>query len=404
MKNRIANSIKELLLIFILSSILSGVGSSYASENKLPELAKKAQEAFVFIAGGSGAIISTDGYIITNNHVVGGGSSFGVALEDGRQFKARVVGRDKRGDLALLKIENARNLPHYNLGDSTTIRVGEKCLVIGNPLSLGQNDKKPSFSAGVISAVHQFRKGYNDAIVVDAPINPGNSGGPLLNMKGELIGINGMTQTRMGLRSNTGMGYAIPSSQIEIWLPFLKAAEGGNVFHGRISGFELLEGDGILLVESVSPGSDAGASGFRSGDTILELMGEHVTNLARFSSIQGAYPAGTTMSARVKGSNGIERKLLFELSPLRPWRQSFMLARPKSGDKYPVVSKVLGGTTAYNAGLREGDQITSINNSPVRVQAINQVSKYFSNLCAGDVINLHVERAGSRIGIIFNAE
>ena len=82
-----------------------------------------------------------------------------------------------------------------------------------------------------------------------------------------------MTQTRMGLRSNTGMGYAIPSSQIEIWLPFLKAAEGGNVFHGRISGFELLEGDGILLVESVSPGSDAEASGFRSGDYYFRTHG-----------------------------------------------------------------------------------------------------------------------------------
>ncbi len=400
---RIKLRIKKFIVALIFLSLFQSI-NLFAFDNKLPEMAEKSQEAFVFIAGGSGAIITADGYVITNNHVVRSGGIYGVALADGRQFKAKVVGRDKRGDLALLKIEGVRNLPYFRLGDSTKIRVGEECLVVGNPLSLGQNDKVPSFSAGVISAVHQFRKGYNDAIVVDAPINPGNSGGPLLNMSGELIGINGMTQTRMGLRSNTGMGYAIPSSQIEVWLPFLKAAEGGNVFHGRIAGFDLVEGDGIVKVESVTSGTDAYAAGFRTGDTIVSLMGERVTNIARLNSIQGAYPAGTTMNAVVENKGGGERKLLFELAPLRPWRQSFILSKPKAGDKYPEISKVLQGTSAYSAGVRQGDKITSINSNPVRVQAINQVSRFFSNLCAGDVIDLQIQRRDQKIGIKFVAE
>ena len=397
-------TIKSVILVLVVVAFFQMVTTLQAFDKRLPELVVKAQEAFVFIAGGCGAIISADGYVITNNHVVGSSGIYGVALAGGRQLKARVVGRDKRGDLALLKISGVTNLPYYRLGDSSAIRVGEECLVIGNPLSLGQNDKIPSCSAGVVSAVHQFRKGYNDAIVVDAPINPGNSGGPLLNMAGELIGINGMTQTRMGLRSNTGMGYAIPSSQIEIWLPFLKAAEGGNVFHGRIAGFELVEGDGSVEVERVYRGTDAEAAGFRSGDTIVSLMGEQVTNIARLNSIQGSYPAGTTMKAVVRGSDGQSRDLLFELAPLRPWKQSFMLARPRAGDKYPVVSKVLGGTTAYTAGLRHGDQISSINNSPVRIQAFNQVSRFFSNLCAGDVVELQIMREGQGVNVKFTAE
>ncbi len=375
-----------------------------AQDNLLPELAVKAREAFVFIAGGSGAIISSDGYIITNNHVVGTSGHYGVALADGRQYTAEVVGRDKRGDLALLKIKHVNGLPTYKLGDSNRLQVGEQCLAIGNPFSLGQNDKVPSLSAGVISAVHQFRKGYNDAIVVDAPINQGNSGGPLLNMAGELIGINGMTQTHMGLRGNTGMGYAIPSAQIEIWLPFLQAAEGGNVFHGRISGFELTEIGGRVEVVSVSPGTDAAAAGFREGDIILQFMGQDVTNVARLNSIQGAYPAGTTMQAQVRRADGSENELLFELAALRPWKQAFVLARPKAGDQYPELSMVFAGTSAEKAGLRKGDKIVAIDNRPVRVQAINLVSRYFSGLCAGDTVQLQVQRGGDYLSIIFTAE
>ena len=359
-----------LLFIFVVSY-------GFAANYKLPELVLKAQEAFVFIAGGSGAVISTDGYIITNNHVVGNGSVFPVSFADGRQFDAVVVGRDKHGDLALLKIKNAMNMPYYFLGDSTAIKVGEKCLVIGNPLSLGQEDRKPSFSAGVISAVHQFRKGYNDAIVVDASINPGNSGGPLLNMSGELIGINGMTQTRMGLRSNAGVSYAIPSRQIELWLPFLKAAEGGNVFHGRVAGFELEDANGKVRVAFLQKGSDAQAAGFRIGDIILSVMNEHVSNIARYNSIIGAYPAGTTIKVQVRGSDGKLRDLFFELSPLRPWKQSFILGMPEQGDKYPVVSAVISGSTAEKSGLRKGDRIIAINNNPVRIQAIGLVRRFF---------------------------
>lgn len=367
----------------------------------LEALAARVLPAYVFLAGGSGAVISPDGLIITNHHVIGQGTSFGVTLGDGRVMRADVVGRDPRGDLALLQISGVRDLAHLPLGDSETLRVGEPCLAIGNPLALGVDDRQPSFSAGVISALHQFRQGYSDAIVVDAPINPGNSGGPLINLRGELIGVNGMTQTRIGMKSNTGVGFAIPSAQIKIWLPFLRAAMGGNVFHGRLPGLELVDRSGQVVVGGFRPGeSDAR---FEPGDVVRSLMGREVTNVTRFMSIQGIYPAGTSMFAQVeRGGKAVD--LRFTLPPLRPWRQALTLARPQPGEQYPRLQSVIPGTTAEAAGLRAGDQISAIDGRPVHTAGIQQVSRYFSELCAGDKVELLIRREEQKLPISFTAE
>ncbi len=372
-----------------------------AAEPAFAELAARVTPAYVFLAGGSGAVISPDGLVITNNHVIGQGSAFGVTLGDGRVMRADVLGRDPRGDLALLQIAGARDLPHFPLGDSGALRIGEPCLAIGNPLALGMDDRQPSFSAGVISALHQFRQGYSDAIVVDAPINPGNSGGPLVNRRGELIGVNGMTQTRIGMKSNTGVGFAIPSDQIRIWLPFLKAALGGNVFHGRLSGLELSDRNGQVVVAAFHP--EETDARFQPGDVVQSLMGREVTSVTRFNSIQGIYPAGTSMPAvLLRGGATVEMR--FTLPPLRPWRQALTLARPQPGEQYPRLQSVIPGTSAEAAGLREGDQISAIDGRPVHTAGINQVSRYFSELCAGDRVELLIRRGEEKIPVVFTAE
>lgn len=389
------------LCMVLLCTLCAGGELPQAQDKPLLEgLATRITPAFVFIAGGGGAVISSDGLIITNNHVVGQNTSFGVTLGDGRSLRAEVLGRDPRGDLALLQIEGASGLPYLTLGDSENLQPGETCLAVGNPLSLGVNDRQPSFSAGVISALHQFRQGYSDAIVVDAPINPGNSGGPLVNARGELIGVTGMTQTRIGMKSSTGVGYAIPSSQIKIWLPFLRAAQGGNVFHGRVQGLELEDHNGQIVVKSCAPGE---ASGFQPGDTVLSLMDRPINGIPRFNSIQGIYPAGTQIRAEVLRS-GAKQQLEFSLSALRPWQQALTLARPLPDDLYPRVQSVISGTTAEAAGLRTDDQIAAIDGKPVHAAGIRQVSLFFAELCAGDRVELTVERDGRKLPISFVAE
>lgn len=393
-----------LLRIFPLVLVLC---AAWAAAAETP-LVARAKQPFVFISGGSGAIISSDGYVITNNHVVEYGSTFGVALTDGRTFTAEVVGRDRQGDLALLKINGAGALPFYKLGDSDLLQAGQVCYALGNPLSLGADDRQLSVSKGVISALHQFRRGYNDAIVVDAAINPGNSGGPLINAAGELIGINGMTQTRMGMKSNTGVGYAIAVNQIKLWLPYLKKAGGGNVFHGRLTGLELeaMEsvGEGAeVKVKSVRENSPAQKAGFKEGDVVASFMGRHIPTIARFSSIEGMYPAGSELNAEVERSGATE-KLNFLLPALRPWRQAFTLARPEINDKYPKIAAVIKGSAAESAGLKSGDYITEISSMPVSISAFSRIGRYFSSLSAGDKINLTIKRADKTLSISFIAE
>jgi len=384
--------------------------AGYVFAGEIPLIAQ-AMKPFVFISGGSGAIISEDGFIITNNHVVAQGETFGVALSDGRTFSAEVVGRDRQGDLALLRINGAKGLTPYKLGDSDKLQIGQSCYALGNPLSLGADDRRPSVSKGVISALHQFRRSYTDAIVVDAAINPGNSGGPLINDAGELIGINGMTQTRMGMKSNTGVGYAIGINQIKLWLPYLRNAAGGNVFHGRLTGLELedkiTDSGGAqqagVSVKSVAPNSPAAHAGFKAGDTVISFMDYHIPTVARFNSIQGLYPAGNSLHAEVENV-GQKRRLNFPLPALRPWKQAFTLARPESGDKYPKIGAVINNSAADIAGLKAGDFITEIGSMPVSISAIARVGQYFANLSAGDTITLTVQRGISFLDIFFTAE
>jgi len=371
------------LLLFIRLLLLVpcvGFSETYpdaVTERRLRDVLEKVLPAYVFVKGGSGAVISPEGLVITNNHVVRKAKKMDIRLGDGRSFKAVLLGRDPQGDLALLKIEGAgQPLPWIRLADSDAVRVGEFCIAVGNPFGMGFVDQEPTVTFGVISAVHQYSGNYSDAIVTDAPINPGNSGGPLLNMKGELIGVNGMIRTRWGLRSNTGVGFAIPANQVKRWLPFLEKAGGGIVRHGRLIGlaFEELKDGGAerAVVKEVKKGSDAEKAGFLPGDEILSCDGKPVWSPIRFRGILGTYPAGMEITVTVK-RRGRTEKLVFKLPELRPGRFGFSLARPRGGDSHPRVGTVRKGSAAEKAGLKAGDEITEVQNRPLAGPVAAQV-------------------------------
>jgi serine protease Do len=165
---------------------------------------------------GSGVIVDPQGYILTNEHVIDGADKIKVTLPDGREFKAELKGEDPRADLAIIKI-NAHNLPAAAWGDSDNLRIGQWVVAIGNPFGFALQNPEPTVTAGVISALHRSigksvgrDRDYNDLIQTDAAINPGNSGGPLVNLKGEIVGINVAIFTTSG--GYQGIGFAIPSN------------------------------------------------------------------------------------------------------------------------------------------------------------------------------------------------
>jgi len=328
----------------------------------LTELCVRVRPAFVFIGGGSGVIIRPDGLMLTNDHVIGRKRSFTVRIGDGRSFKAKVLGTDPVGDLAALKLEvpEGQTVPHLPLGDSGALRVGDEALAIGNPFALGVLDQAPTFTVGIISALNHTQGTYTECIVTDAEVNPGNSGGPLLNMAGAVVGINGQISTRFGLRSNTGLGFAISARQIAIWLPRLEAAGGGEVKHARIAGLEFAKGPKesaeSLVVKDVADGSPAAAAGFVPGDTIVSLDGAPVANALRLRGLLGIYPDGHEVPVTVQRGDA---ETVLEVTLTAPERAKLGLAltRARGDDLTPRVEKVEEGSAAAAAGFTSGDEI-----------------------------------------------
>ena len=285
-----------------------GAAAAFAADDSadLAAICVKARPAFVFIAGGSGVVIRPDGLMLTNDHVIENRRRFDVRLGDGRSFKAKVVGRDAVGDLAALQLDlpAGETVPHLPLGDSEALRVGDEAIAVGNPFALGVLDQAPTFTVGIISAVHHTQGSYTECIVTDAELNPGNSGGPLINMAGEVVGINGQISTRYGLRSNTGLGFAISARQIAMWLPLLERAAGGEVKHARLAGVEFESRDretvASVTVKDVAEGTLAAEAGFRAGDTIVAIDDAPVANGHRCAGLLGIYPEGSRAAFRVR--------------------------------------------------------------------------------------------------------
>ncbi|MDH4101304.1 MAG: DegQ family serine endoprotease, partial [Nitrospirota bacterium] len=252
---------------------------------------------------GSGFIISKDGYIITNYHVIEKSTDIKVKLSDEREFEAKVVGKDKKLDLALLKIEAKENLPFAPMGDSDVLREGDWVIAIGNPFGLGH-----TVTAGIVSAKGRVIGAgpYDDFIQTDAAINPGNSGGPLFNIKGEVIGINTAIISQSG--GSMGIGFAIPINMAKEILDSLKAK--GVVVRGWLGvyvqkitpqlaeSFKLKDQSGALVADVVKDGP-ADKGGLKQGDVIVEFDGRKIKDMSDLPKIVANTPVGKTVKVVV---------------------------------------------------------------------------------------------------------
>ena len=342
---------------------------------------------------GSGFIISSDGYIVTNNHVVSGADSIEVTLQndDDGSFPAKIIGTDPETDLALIKID-ATDLPALQFGDSTKSKVGEWVVAIGNPFGLDH-----SVTSGIISAKGRVIGAgpYDNFIQTDASINPGNSGGPLLNLDGEVIGINTAI-----IASGQGIGFAVPSSTAKEVLAQLR--ETGEVKRGLLGvriqdvddntakalGLELAMG---ALVASVSPDSPAEDAGIRQGDVITKVDGAPVEDSRALTRLIGSMPPGNKVKITVM-RGGKEKTFRVTLAKRTP--ESLAQPRPGQEDatellgmsvravteqeaqalgmdkaKGVLVAQVQPGSAAGEAGVSAGDVILEINQQPVNSPA-----------------------------------
>jgi serine protease Do len=336
---------------------------------------------------GSGFIIDKDGYIITNNHVVEGADEIKVKLADGREFKAKVVGRDPKTDIALIKITTFfKDLPVLSLGDSDKIRVGDWVLAIGNPFGL-----EHTVTQGIISATGRVIGAgpYDNFLQTDAPINPGNSGGPLINLNGEVIGINTAI-----IATGQGIGFAIPSNLAKTVISQLK--EKGKVVRGWLgvsvqsltpeiaATLNLKEPIGAL-VNDVVAGSPADKAGIKRGDVIISFNGKDIKKMTDLPRIVAETPVGKEVEIKIirdgkehllkaivseqkegrlsfKGST-IEERLGMKVYDITPELARRLRIRDRIG---VVVLDVLSGSPAEEAGIQIGDVIKEINRRPVK--------------------------------------
>lgn len=336
---------------------------------------------------GSGFIIDKDGYIITNNHVVAGADEIKVKLADGREFKAKIIGRDPKTDLALIKISSLfKNLPALSLGDSDKIRVGDWVLAIGNPFGLGH-----TVTQGIISATGRaIGSGpYDDFLQTDAPINPGNSGGPLVNVKGEVIGINSAI-----IAGGQGIGFAIPSNMAKSIITQLK--EKGKVVRGWIGvsiqtvtpeiaqTFGLKEPKGAL-VSDVVKGGPADTAGIKRGDIIVSFNGKDIKQMSDLPRIVAETPVGKDVDVVII-REGKELHLKVKVVELAEQRLASQMQAPalslglKVDNISPrwqrefgikdnlgvIVVDVAPNSPADEAGIQAGDVIKEVNRKPVK--------------------------------------
>jgi serine protease Do len=366
---------------------------------------------------GSGVIISADGYIVTNNHVVEAGDEIQVVLGNKRKFEAKLIGTDPKTDLAIIKIE-ATDLPFLTWGDSTHLQVGEMVIAVGNPFGLNQ-----TVTMGIISAVGRAHVGivdYEDFIQTDAAINPGNSGGALVNLQGELIGINTAIFTRSG--GYMGIGFAIPSNMAKTVANSLK--EHGKVVRGWLGvsiqevsheladQFDAPDTDGALVSDVVKD-SPAEEAQFQRGDIIREFDGRLIKNPTKLRGYVAETLPGTKVEVQVL-RDGQSKTLTVEIGEMPKHLASSGTRRTVGedhalsgltlkpvppdqayGDKGVLVSGVDRESRAARAGIRKGDIILEINRTPIRDMAdFDQVT---NQLDADDSVLILLRRGNATI-------
>jgi serine protease Do len=359
---------------------------------------------------GSGVIVSEDGYILTNNHVVEGADKLTVMVTSGKKYEAHIVGTDPQTDVGVIKID-ARDLPAAKLGDSDKVRVGEWVLAIGNPFGLAN-----TVTAGIISAKGRANVGlaaYEDFLQTDAAINPGNSGGALVNMDGELVGINTAIFSQSG--GYQGIGFAVPINMAKRVMEEL--LDTGKVTRGylallpqdideklaKVMNLKSTEGS---LVGNVTPGGPADKAGIKRGDVIIEVDGNRIKDSTQLRNVVAAVKPGSRVHITLL-REGKEMKVTAELAE-RPKESEAPVPEKEEkaeakiglsvqgltpdleeqlgykGEKGVVVTSVVPGSPADEAGITVGDLIKEVNRKEVK--SAGEFSKSISQAKSGDTL------------------
>lgn len=358
---------------------------------------------------GSGVIIDAEsGYVVTNNHVINDATDITVTLKDGRQFAATVLGRDEESDIALLQLENPRNLTEVAIGNSDQLRVGDFVVAIGNPFGLGQ-----TVTSGIVSALGRSGLGIDrleNFIQTDAAINSGNSGGALVDLHGNLIGINTAILGSGG--GNIGIGFAIPANMMKNLVDQIiefgeirrgvLGVRGGNLNQELADALGLDRTQGAWVSEVVEDGAAAKA-GIQAGDVILAIDGTPVLSFAELAAKVGTIGAGRSVTLTIL-RDGDERQIDVELekrvadqieaASVHPGLQGAELT---SDDRQGIrVTSVESGSPAERIGLRENDVILAVNRQPV--SSNRELQQAIQN--SRGVIALNLRRGNTQLYLV----
>jgi serine protease Do len=365
---------------------------------------------------GSGFVIDPEGYIVTNNHVIDNADEIKVKLSNGKSFDAEVVGRDSKTDLALIKISGSNGLRPLPLGDSAALRVGTWVLAIGSPFGLEQ-----TVTAGIVSAKGRAIGAgpYDDFIQTDASINPGNSGGPLLNLRGQVVGINTAIMSRGG--GNDGVGFAIPVNLAKGIIEQLKnegrvtrawLGVGIQDLTPELADYYHVKEQKGALVTQVYEGDPADKAGIKTGDIIMEVEGKKVSSSRDLSRSIANAPVGKQIpitllrdgkeksvrvelterldsDAPVKVATKRSKGLGLQVVQLKP--ETARRAGLPENEKGVLVTQVQPGGKGDQAGIQSGDVIKEINRKPVTTP--KEVKRQIDEVKSGDSLQMLIKRA-----------
>ncbi|AHG21232.1 serine endoprotease [Chania multitudinisentens RB-25] len=360
---------------------------------------------------GSGVIIdAAKGYVVTNNHVVENATKIQVQLSDGRRFEAKVIGKDPRSDIALIQLKDSKNLTAIKMADSDQLRVGDYTVAIGNPYGLGE-----TVTSGIVSALGRSGlniENYENFIQTDAAINRGNSGGALVNLNGELIGINTAILAPDG--GNIGIGFAIPSNMVKNLTS--QMVEFGQVKRGElgIMGTELnselaqamkIDAQRGAFISQVMPKSSAAKAGIKAGDVIVSMNGKAISSFASFRAEIGTLPVGSKMSLGIiRDGKPLTIDVTLEQSSqtqvdsgnIYTGIEGAELSNSSGKEKGVKVDNVKAGSAAARIGLKKGDVILGVNQQPV--QNLGELRKILDS--KPSVLALNIQRGDTSLYLL----